>query len=512
MRLQSLFLLAGLILFALSCSKDKLNPGLADAGQQEPMSKAEMDQAVQRFLEEENTPFLWANTDARMLWSASVRSDSVMALGYQPAGEHDVLGRIHEIDIESEAWAAAREKLIRFVVEATNKAYPGLNATAESLFLNLDHQYLPSLDVRIFNQGIVEALLAMPEVRYLEPMGYTMGEIERRSDSGCGVTAASSIPLADYTTLAPQVKAPWNYYYSNIPAAWSTSTGGGIKVALIDTGTPPPANQPKLGSQFNSGYSSGRSLERLGTHISGWWWWASNDGPDDQCGHGTQMAGLIAAPRGYDGATVGVAYNCNLKAFRATTDVVVNGSSEKAGVRDALYISGSDGAVKVISMSIGDVFYSSTVADGIYYAYNNGKMLVSAAGTSLTWTSWWGVIFPANMSQTIAVTGIQDAPYYTRCNTCHSGPEVDFVVVMQRASDTDRTSLTLAPSGNQPAYVGGSSAATATTAGIAALIWATNPSQSRSQVLNRMKQASQIYPNRDSEFGWGLINAAAAVN
>ena len=127
------------------------------------------------------------------------------------------------------------------------------------------------MDVRIFSQRIIEALLKMPEVRYLEPMGYTLGEIEQRSDSGCDVQAASSIPSADYTTTAPSVKVPWNFYYSNIPTAWNTSTGAGIKVALIDTGTPPPANQPKLGSQFNSGYSSGRSLERLGTHISGWW-------------------------------------------------------------------------------------------------------------------------------------------------------------------------------------------------------------------------------------------------
>ncbi|MEZ4993218.1 MAG: S8 family serine peptidase [Saprospiraceae bacterium] len=60
--------------------------------------------------------------------------------------------------------------------------------------------------------------------------------------------------------------------------------------------------------------------------------------------------------------------------------------------------------------------------------------------------------------------------------------------------------------------MGGSSAATATTAGIAALVWATNPSQSRTQVLTRLKNASQFYPGRNGEFGWGKIDAAAAVN
>lgn len=512
MRLRFLPAFLALALVALSCSRDALDDKLAAPPPSGPMSKAEIDQIVESSLHELNTPFRWATADSRMLWSASVRSDSIMSLGYKPAHEANVEQRLGLIDTNTDEWQAVRNKLIGLIVEETNKEFPELNATPRSLFLNLDWEGLPVLDVKIFSQRIVEQLLEMPEVRYLEPMGYGMGELERRSDSGCGVSPAGSIPAADYTTASPNVKIPWNFSHSsmNVPQAWNTSTGAGIKIALIDTGTSP--NQPKLGSQFNSGYSQGRSLERLGTHISGYWWWASNDGPDDQCGHGTQMAGLAAAPRGDGGASVGVAYNCNLKAFRACTDVVINSSSEKNGVRDALYISGNDNAVRIISMSIGDVFYSSTVADGVFYAYNKNKLIFAAAGTSFSWTSWWGVIFPANMAETVAVTGITDAASMQKCSSCHSGPEVDFVAVMQRASDAGRTSLTLAMSGNQPAYVGGSSAATATTAGIAALVWATNPSQSRTQVLDRLKNASSIYPNRNSNFGWGTIDALEAVN
>ncbi|NBC08264.1 MAG: S8 family serine peptidase [Bacteroidetes bacterium] len=511
MKIRNLLLLAGLMLVIFSCSKDSLDKEAVPVSQTDPMTKAEINGLVEETLEATNTVFYWSDAEPRVLWSASVRSDSIMSLGYQLPGMTDVESRIHELDLQSEEWTAVRNRLVDFVVSETNRLYPGLNATADDLFGNLDNQYLPTLDVKIFNQQIIEALREMPEVRYIEPMGYTMYDLNDRSDSGCGYSPNFNIPSADYTTVAPNAKIPWNFSHPsmNIPGAWSTSTGNNIKVALIDTGTSP--NQSKLGSQFNSGYSSGRSLERIGTHVSGWWWWASNDGPDDQCGHGTQMAGLIAAPRSTGGSSLGAAYNCDLKAFRATTDVIINGSSEKEGVRDALYISGADHQVKIISMSIGDVFYSSTVADGVFYAYNNGKMLLSAAGTSLSWTSWYGVIFPATMSQTVAVTGIRDGSTMQRCHTCHDGSAVDFVAVMQRASNTDRTSLTLAMSGDTPAYVGGSSAATATTAGIAALVWATNPNQSRSQVLQRMKNAASIYPNRDNNFGWGTINAAQAV-
>jgi serine protease len=82
---------------------------------------------------------------------------------------------------------------------------------------------------------------------------------------------------------------------------------------------------------------------------------------------------------------------------------------------------------------------------------------------------------------------------------------------MQRRNDNARTSLTLAMSGSQPSRSSGSSAATATTAGIAALIWAQNPSWSRTTVLNKMKNAASIYPSRDGDFGWGIIDANAAV-
>ncbi|HMQ47681.1 MAG TPA: S8 family serine peptidase [Saprospiraceae bacterium] len=511
MRLKQLSTLFALALLVFGCAKDQLDQALTpEALRQDPMPKAEMDAVVWNYLKEKNEPFRWESASSMMLWSATVTSDSIMSLGYKPAGETNVEQRMFEIDIQQPAWKAAKEKLINFVVEETNKAFPGLNATAADLVLNPNQKYLPTIDIKIFSLPIIEALREMPEVRYIEPMTYQLEEVGERSDSGCGVTAASSITSADYTTVAPSAKIPWNFNNANIPNAWNTTTGSGITVAMIDTGT--SDNQDNVGSQFNSGYSSGRFIDRQGTHISGSWWWASNDGPHDQCGHGTQMAGLIAGPRSTDGNALGAAYNCNLLAFRATTDVVVNSSSEKNGVRDALIISGNRSDVKIISMSIGDVFYSSTVADGIYYAYGAGKLIFAAAGTSLSWTSWWGVIFPANMAETVAVTGIKDSPNMTKCNTCHSGPQVDFVCVMQRASDNNRTSLSLAPSGNQPSRVGGSSAATATTAGIAALVWSTNPSQTRTQVLDRLKNASSFFPSRNSNFGWGTINATNAVN
>ena len=70
----------------------------------------------------------------------------------------------------------------------------------------------------------------------------------------------------------------------------------------------------------------------------------------------------------------------------------------------------------------------------------------------------------------------------------------------------------LAMSGDAPSTVGGSSVATATTAGIAALVWSRFPAYTRDQVLTKLIQSSANYPTRNSSVGWGNINAEAATN
>ena len=139
------------------------------------------------------------------------------------------------------------------------------------------------------------------------------------------------------------------------------------------------------------------------------------------------------------------------------------------------------------------------------------KLIIAAGGTSTSFTNWAGVIFPANMDETVAVTGITDGVGYTECEVCHKGSKIDFTVIMQRSNDSNRTSVCLGYYEGTRSYVGGSSVSTATTAGIAALIWARNPTWSRDQVLNKMKQSASFYPNRHPDFGWGSINALVAV-
>lgn len=455
--------------------------------------------------------FEWQMTTTEIVWSVLLNHDSTLVIGYQPEGFDHVNEQLHQIDVQSPLWTDARTTVINEIQRVYDQL--AVNKVAREQVLNV-HETLPYFHLKVSEVEVLDRLRQLAQVRYSEPATYIPAEgaigaqLRIESKLGCGNDPNFSIPSADFTTVSPSAKIPWNFYNMNIPSAWNISTGDNVTVAIIDTGISP--DQTKLNSQFSSGESTGRYRARFGTYVSSWWWWASPDGPDDQCGHGTQMSGAATAPRSSGGSSLGVAYDANLVSIRGTGDVVIDGGKEKNGVSDALVLAGNRSDVKIISMSLGTPFSSGQVADAVRYAYNRGKLIFAAAGTSTSITSFVGVIFPATMSETVAVTGIKDNGY-NQCNTCHKGSKVDFVAVMQRGSNNDRTSLTLAESGNQPSNVGGSSVATATTAGIAALVWATNPSQSRDQVLSRLKNASDFYPSRNSNYGYGLIDALEAV-
>ncbi|MHA7131398.1 S8 family peptidase [Algoriphagus namhaensis] len=478
------------------------------------MTRAELDQLILKSLNETGD-FIWMEQSDQVIWSALMLSDSILTIGYQPADLEEVNARIGQISPQDAKWSAAAQKVIRQIEASVDRGnspmYRMNNQLAEI------HTDLPYLEMKVVDLQVLGDLRLMDEVRYFEPLSYEFNldllnasntEARVFSDAGCSNDPDPSITSNDFSPITPAAKASWNYDQMGITQAWSSSTGAGITVGIIDTGV--SSSQPMLNSDFSSGESISRQLARFGTYKTGFWWWKRYDGPEDRCGHGTAMAGVVASPRNAVGNAVGVAYNANLVTVRGTSDVIVNSGNEKDGVAEALVLLGNRSDVKIISMSIGDVFSNSKVADAVRYAHNRGKLIFAAAGTSTSFTNWVGVIFPANMSETVAVTGVKEGSGYQRCSTCHSGSQVEFTVVMER-SGTELKPLTTAQFGNDPATVGGSSVATATASGIAALIWSANPSWTRDQVLQRMRETSDLFPSRDSQYGFGNLNAAAAL-
>lgn len=509
------FLLLSLLIFSCKQEEEPIAPGVtSEVVSGEIIPNSELDKLILKSLNETGD-FIWMDQTDKLIWSALIQSDSILTIGYQPATSENVNSRIGTEALDSQPWTDAASKVIRLVSE-TIQTKGGTQYRLSTELAEI-HPDLPYLEMKIADIEVLKSLRLMPEVRYFEPLSYEFNlqllnvsdeDARYLSGSGCTNDPDPSIPSNDFSVISPQAKASWNYDDMGISQAWNQSTGVGVTVGVIDTGISP--NQPMLNGAFNSGASSGREIDRFGTYKTGSWWWKRYDGPDDQCGHGTAMTGVIASPRNAVGNTVGVAYNSNIVSVRGTSDVIVNSGNEKNGVAEALVLLGNRSDVKIISMSIGDVFSNSKVRDAIRYAYNRGKLIFAAAGTSTSFTNWVGVIFPATMSETVAVTGIKEGNGYQRCDNCHSGSQVDFTVVMER-SGSENKPLTIALSSNTPSTVGGSSVATATASGIAALIWSANPSWSRNQVVQKMRETSDLFPNRSSQYGWGNLDAGAAL-
>lgn len=487
---------------SISCSEENLEQTTTDEAQnfnQELLSTKQINNEIKNTLQQAGQ-FYWKNASLQMLWSATQQGSNLVSIGYGTStSDFEKTNSGKALDLEKE--------ILKIITD--NESNP-----SEKILVYRDPT-LNIIDVIIKDQKTLYELRKYKNIRYVEPGDYKFFQFEQENgnqrssgSSGCGFES-ETLSLADYTTITPNAKVPWNFYQHNIPAAWTKSTGAGVTIGVIDSGVSP--NQSLLGSNFNNGDSSGRSVQKFGTYVDSFWPWStSTDGPNDKCGHGTSMSSTATAPRNNKGLPVGVAYNANLISYRAAANVVLEGYHEQKGVQNAFVGLGNNAAVKIISMSMGHIFSVGRIEDGIRYANNRGKLIFCAGGTSTSFTNFVGVIFPAWMNETVAVTGIKEGSGYNKCSNCHSGNKIEFTVVMER-SGSGNTSPVMSYYENQSDYVGGSSVATATTAGIAALVWSKNPSWNKAQVLNKLRQSSSLYPNRSSEYGYGNINASLAV-
>ncbi|MEG4234419.1 S8 family peptidase [Microcoleus sp. Pol11C3] len=177
----------------------------------------------------------------------------------------------------------------------------------------------------------------------------------------------------------------WGVDAINAPEVWNQNiTGNGIVVAVVDSGV--DYYHPDLDDNIwrNPGEIAGNGIDddRNGfiDDIRGWDFLYNDNYPMDldPDGHGTHVAGSIAAERNNFGIT-GVAYNAKIMPVRVL-DAFGDGewNNVAAGIRYA-----ADNGANVINLSIGNEFYpSNLVNDAIEYANNKGSVVVIAVGNS----------------------------------------------------------------------------------------------------------------------------------
>lgn len=415
---------------------------------------------------------------------------------------------------EQNFWSALvhGEGLLSAKVDA--EATSALEAMAREglVTITADYPQLGRKDLQVANYAVFKALRDLPGLSQLEPAAYPEPGDHQHYSAGLGCSPkADAIHPEDTQWIAPGARVPWNFYAHKIPQTWQKASGRSVTIGIVDTGSS-DFQSTFSPDRWSAGWSEGRFIERRGAYIDSMWRWAKRtDGPHDRCGHGTYMSSIAAAPRAAEGHPVGVAYGANLVIFRASKDVFLDDYHEKKGVAKAILELADRQDVKVISMSMGYIFSARNIADAIRYAYAKGKMIVAAAGTSFKATNSVGVVFPARMRETVALTGLLDTEWIEACVECHYGSQVDYAMVVQRKDDAHRRSVSLGHRYGETAYAGGSSAATAMFAGVAALLWSKHPNWSRAQVLAKLQQSADLYPQRDANYGYGRIDAARAL-
>ncbi len=172
--------------------------------------------------------------------------------------------------------------------------------------------------------------------------------------------------------------------------------GAGVKVAVIDTGI--DCTHPDLSPNCV---------------------WAANfvkgSKKTDEFGHGTHVAGIIAA-RDNGFGVIGVAPEATLYAVKVLD---ANGSGSWSAVASGIVWAVQNG-MHVINMSLGGTSSSQAVADAVTAAWNAGILIVSAAGNSGCCDT---VLYPAKYPETMAVAAVDQNDQ--RATFSSTGPELD---------------------------------------------------------------------------------------
>ena len=121
-----------------------------------------------------------------------------------------------------------------------------------------------------------------------------------------------------------------------------------------------------------------------------------NDPMDEYgSGHGTPIAGIIAARRGNGAGISGIASGLRVMALRAGT---ASGYLEEDDVAEAILYAVANGC-RVVNMSFGDAAFSYLLRDAIQYGASQGVLFVASAGNSGT----AALNYPAAFDETVSV-------------------------------------------------------------------------------------------------------------
>ena len=361
-----------------------------------------------------------------------------------------------------------------------------------------------------------ELLYRMPGTVVLDSFQGTEGLTElQRVPAGTQISKAVQNYSADSTVEAAAPNEIWQAYAGdpsptpNDPRfgemwhaqtlrytdCWTKSQGEGVIVAVIDTGI--DANHPDLANQIAPG---------------GYDFVDKDEDPRDGNGHGTHVAGIIAAAGNNGIGVVGIAPKAKILPLRVLDD---SGRGSTFAIVKAMSYAAKKGA-KVINMSLGSPpggilsrTYMRIYGDSLL---RKGVLLVAASGNEAG-----PVGMPAEVTSFMAIGATNALDKLASFSNFGkqvsvSAPGVNILSTMptypsylsSQHADTVTASYSM---------LSGTSMATPVVAGAAALLFSQNPSWTPAQVRSQLEKTALDLgtAGRDAQYGFGRIRPWTAL-
>lgn len=277
---------------------------------------------------------------------------------------------------------------------------------------------------------------------------------------------------------------PWGVDKIDAESVHPQYKGAGVLVAIPDTGI-----------DYNH-------EDLIGKVIGGWDYVNNDQDPMDDFGHGTHVAGTIAA-KDNDIGVIGVAPEASLLAMKML-DAGGSGYWDDAA---ASVIDSTNSGAKIISMSWGGGADDPTLKAAIQYAYSQGVLLIAGAGNGYGGS----IIWPAAYPEVMAVTATDQNDAIAAFSSLGPKAEISAPGVDIPSTVPTGDCPLCDPSGYR--LLSGTSMATPHVSGTAALIWSAYPGLTRNQVRSRITDYAVDYypPGRDPSYGFGRIDAFKSV-